>query len=63
VLVLRLVRATRGKGGLVLSVVGAMAAGLGALVLSQQAGVVPITEGWTAAWVVGPGLVGGVSNG
>jgi CHAT domain len=62
VLVLGLVRATRGKGGLVLSVVGAMAAGLGALVLSQQAGVVPITEGWTAAWVVGPGLVGGVSN-
>ncbi|MGZ8610968.1 MAG: CHAT domain-containing protein [Actinomycetota bacterium] len=57
-----LVRGARGKGGLVLSTLGGVPAGLGAIVLAQQAGVVPITEGWAVTWLVAPGFVGGVAN-
>lgn len=57
-----LVRAARGKGGLALAAAGGVPTGLGAIVLAQQAGLVPITEVWTVSWLVAPGLVGGVAN-
>lgn len=57
-----LVRRRRGRGGLVLAAIGGVPTGLGAIVLAQQAGLVPLTEGWTATWLVGPGLVGGIAN-
>lgn len=60
--VVGLVRAARGRGGLALSTLGGVPAGLGAIVLAQQAGVAPITEVWTATWLVAPGFVGGAAN-
>lgn len=56
-----LVRARKGKG-LVLSVVGGVPTGLGALVLSQQFGLIPVTAGWASAWAVGPGVLGGLAR-
>ncbi len=54
-----LIRSRRGKG-LALSIIGGVPTGLGALVLSQQFGVIPVSKAWLSAWAVGPGLVGGV---
>jgi hypothetical protein len=59
--VIGLVRARRGKG-LALSVLGGIPTGLGALVLSQQFGVIPVTAGWASAWAVGPGVLGGLAR-
>jgi hypothetical protein len=59
--VIGLVRAKRGKG-LALSMIGGIPTGLGALVLSQQFGVVPVTAEWASAWAVGPGLLGGLAR-
>jgi hypothetical protein len=59
--VIGLIRARKGKG-MVLSLIGGVPTGLGALVLSQQFGVLPVTAGWASAWAVGPGLVGGVAR-
>jgi CHAT domain-containing protein len=56
---LGLFSAKRGKG-LALSIIGGIPTGIGALVLSQQFGVVPVSQNWLAAWLVGPGVVGGV---
>jgi CHAT domain len=56
-----LIRAKRGKG-LALSMIGGIPTGLGALVLSQQFGVIPVTMGWVAVWAVGPGLLGGLAR-
>ena len=57
--VIGLIRSRRGNG-LILSIIGGIPTGLGALVLSQQFGVIPVSKAWLSAWVVGPGLVGGV---
>ena len=59
-LVFALVRARRGKGGLALALIGGVATGWGALVLSQQNGITPITPAWLAVWTVAPGALGGV---
>jgi hypothetical protein len=56
-----LIRARRGKG-LALSMIGGIPTGLGALVLSQQFGVIPVSRGWVAVWAVGPGLLGGLAR-
>lgn len=56
-----IVRGRRGKG-LVLSMVGGLVTGPGALVLAQQAGVVPITNNWLAAWTGAPVAIGGLGN-
>lgn len=57
--VIGLVRARRGKG-LALSIIGGIPTGLGALVLSQQFGLTPVSRGWLSAWAVGPALLGGL---
>ena len=46
--------------GLALSIVGGVPTGIGALVLTQQFGVLPISQGWLAVWAVGPGVLGGL---
>jgi hypothetical protein len=59
--VVGLVRARRGKG-MALSIAGGVPTGIGALVLSQQFGVLPISPGWLSVWAVGPGVVGGLAR-
>jgi len=59
--VIGLIGAGRRKGR-ALAIVGGIPTGLGALVLSQQFGVIPITWGWASAWAVGPGALGGVAH-
>jgi hypothetical protein len=56
--VIGLFSAKRGRG-LALSILGGIPTGIGAVVLSQQFGVTPISANWLAAWAVGPGLIGG----
>ena len=53
--------ARRGKG-LALSIVGGIPTGIGALVLSQEFGILPISPGWLSVWAVGPGVLGGVAR-
>ncbi|MGH2556567.1 MAG: CHAT domain-containing protein [Actinomycetota bacterium] len=50
------------RRGRALAIIGGIPTGLGALVLSQQFGVIPITWGWASAWAVGPGALGGVAH-
>jgi CHAT domain-containing protein len=57
--IIGLFRAARGKG-LVLSLLGGIPTGVGALVLSQQFGLLPVSKVWLSVWAVGPGVLGGV---
>lgn len=58
-----LVRAARGRRGVLRAAVGGVPTGLGALVLAQQFGVIPLTAEWMALWTVAPVAVGSVVAG
>jgi outer membrane biosynthesis protein TonB len=57
-----ILRATRGQGGAVLSLVGGATAGAGALVLAQQSGMVPIEADNVALWTAAPAAASGLVN-
>jgi hypothetical protein len=51
-------KAAQGSGGLVAAVIGGAMAGIGALVVAQQSGTVPIDGDSVALWVLAPGATG-----
>ncbi|HYI22828.1 MAG TPA: CHAT domain-containing protein [Candidatus Limnocylindrales bacterium] len=57
-----LVAGARGVGGLARSVIGGAVAGLGALVLAQQQGMVPVDAGTLIAFTAIPGGLSGVTH-
>jgi hypothetical protein len=56
------VRTVGGRAGLPLAIPGGALTGVGALVLFQQFGLIPVTWGWLALWTVAPGGVGGATS-
>lgn len=50
--------AVRGRARPLRAFAGGAAAGVGALVLTQQFGAIPISAGWLSTWLVIPGAVG-----
>jgi len=52
----------RVRGGRLRAILGGAVAGAGALVVSQQLGVVPLQPHWIAAWTILPGAVGGLGH-
>lgn len=58
--ILGIVRGAVRRKGFLWAIAGGIAAGLGACVLAQQAGVTPITWQWALTWTSPPVLVGGL---
>jgi hypothetical protein len=61
-LITGLVRGGRRGRGQFLAILGGVSFGVGALVLAQQLGWIPVTWRWLALWTGGPGGMGGAAN-
>ena len=61
-LVVGMVRAARGRGGVVWATIGGSLTGFGALVLSQQLGGVGLTDRALVTWIALPGIGGAALN-
>src|SRR3954470_18394695 len=57
-----IVAGARVRGGRLRAILGGAVAGAGALVVSQQLGLVPLQPHWIAAWRILPGAVGGLGH-